>query len=110
MIRKRRTSRRGPTRDVKYLNWIRSFMCLVCRNSPLPQSSRTEAAHVGERGLGQKCSDRETIPLCALHHRIGPESHHVLGKGFWQHHGINKSKTINTLNALYDLLDHSEVA
>jgi predicted nucleic acid binding AN1-type Zn finger protein len=28
-----------------------------------------EAHHAGERGLGQKCSDRETIPLCAAHHR-----------------------------------------
>lgn len=30
------------------------------------------------RGLGQKCSDRETIPLCAEHHRLDPFSGSVL--------------------------------
>ena len=49
-----------------------------------------EAAHVGKRGLGQKCSDRETIPLCVEHHRLGPESQHVKGKGFWGHHCMSR--------------------
>jgi len=60
-------------------------------NSPKPQQlTPTEAAHVGLRGLRQKCSDRETLPLCAEHHRTGPDSHHVLGKRFWEHHGIDR--------------------
>ncbi len=60
-------------------------------NSPRPvQESPTEAAHVGLRGLRQKCSDRETLPLCAEHHRTGPDAHHVLGKKFWEHHGIDR--------------------
>lgn len=28
-----------------------------------------EAHHMGGRGLGQKCSDLETVPFCAEHHR-----------------------------------------
>jgi len=66
------------------------------------QTTPTEAAHVGERGLGQKCSDRETIPLCAAHHRTGPESHHVLGKKFWQHHGLDRDEIVAELNRLYE--------
>ncbi len=64
---------------------------------------QSEAAHVGERGLGQKCSDRETIPLCAAHHRTGPESHHVLGKAFFTHHKLDKDAIVAELNRLYDL-------
>lgn len=62
----------------------------------------SEAAHVGERGLGQKCSDRETIPLCVEHHRTQPYAHHVLGKKFWAHHGLDKEAIVAELNRLYD--------
>jgi len=66
------------------------------------EKGHTEAAHVGQRGIGQKCSDRETVPLCAWHHRLGPESHHKLGKKFWEHHGIDRATLIRELNALYE--------
>lgn len=65
---------------------------------------RTEAAHVGQRGLSQKCSDRETIPLCAFHHRTGPESHHRLGKLFWKHHGLDRYELIRELQSQFDML------
>lgn len=61
-----------------------------------------EAAHVGERGLGQKSPDREAIPLCSHHHRTGPQAHHVLGKKFWAHHGLDPKAIIAELNKLYD--------
>jgi hypothetical protein len=40
-----------------------------------------EADHVGRRGVGQKCDDRETIPLCTRHHA---ERHALAGpfRGF----------------------------
>jgi hypothetical protein len=41
-----------------------------------------EAHHFGTRGVGQKCSDYRTVPLCEAHHRefhdtgrIDPLSH-----------------------------------
>jgi hypothetical protein len=77
-----------PGRDPKYLEWIRTQCCLICHDGPV------EAAHVGERGLGQKCPDRETIPLCAEHHRTGDESHHVLGRKFWMHHGMSRDRIL----------------
>lgn len=63
----------------------------------------SEAAHVGLRGLGSKCSDREAIPLCAEHHRIGPDSHHALGRYFWAHYGLDRDAIIKELNRLYDI-------
>lgn len=32
-------------------------------------SGPMHAHHMGERGLGQKCSDLETVPFCERHHR-----------------------------------------
>lgn len=114
--RKRSKPRRGVLKDPAYLAWIREQPCFLCCylawraqqfiNAFKPmidgacvtvhlatqanQQSPTEAAHVGARGLGQKCSDRETLPLCGIeHHRIGPYSHHKLGKRFAEFHNID---------------------
>lgn len=111
--------KRGPLKDPDYLEWITSLFCAACevtvvarsaevsypyacQVSLMRQKSHSEAAHVGERGLGQKCSDRETIPLCAEHHRTGQDAHHVLGKRFWEHHGLDKAGIISRLNAEYE--------
>lgn len=124
-IPKRRAKPRRKTvenTDRDYLKWVRSLLCCVCHLDlyaawvkdswkdswikPLAGEREfiraTEAAHVGARGLSQKCSDRETIPLCALHHREGPESHHKLGKRFWAHHGIDRDALIKRLQEAYD--------
>jgi hypothetical protein len=99
--------RRGRVRDREYLAWIRQFSCVVCIPPssnwwmPFCGSTVSEAAHVGQRGLGQKCSDRETIPLCAEHHRNGRDSVHVLGKRFWPHHGLDRYRLIAELNQRY---------
>lgn len=113
---------RRSVRDTKYLEWIRQEPCIICdpfaypglllkRATPvvtgigyplnLVRMFQTEAAHVGLRGLGQKCSDRETIPLCGYHHRLGPDSHHVLGKKFWEHHGLDRKQLIEEFQRLY---------
>jgi hypothetical protein len=63
-----------PTRSSAHLKWIRTQPCVVCFSK-----RNVEAAHVGSRGMGQKCSDLETIPLCQLHHR---EQHRIGLKGF----------------------------
>jgi Protein of unknown function (DUF968) len=80
-------------RNGSYLRWIRSLPCCICGGTRF-----IEAAHVGERGMGQKCSDFETLPLCADHHRMGPLSHHVLGRKFWIVWGIDRFKLIRKYN------------
>lgn len=115
----------APARDRKYLAWIRTLPCVVCyldywldvilepsdeeawatlmffpttQWGSTWQKSPTEAAHMGIRGLGQKCSDYSTLPLCAHeHHREGPESAHKLGKQFCGHHGFNQDALIAAL-------------
>ncbi len=101
--KKRSKPRRGVVKDPKYLDFIRQQKCAACTSWGSKQSSTTEAAHVGERGLGQKCSDRETIPLCVLHHRVGMIAAHKIGKKFWVYHSLDRIKLIELYNAQYEL-------
>ena len=65
-------------------------------------SLNVEGAHVGPRGIGQKSSDLEMIPLCRSHHQHGyPESHHSLGKRFWSHHNIDRWEQIAKYQELF---------
>lgn len=95
--------RHNRKRDKTYMAFIASLACLVCSlPGKGPQQYRTEVAHVGDRGLMQKCSDRETLPLCTMHHTLAPESQHRAGKKFWWLWGIDRDAEIARLNALYE--------
>lgn len=54
---------RGPARSSPFLAFVRTQPCLVpgCREP-------SEAHHWGRRGMGQKCADWESVPLCHFHH------------------------------------------
>lgn len=84
----------------RYLDFIRQWPCALAATGDCV--GHIEAAHVGDRGLGQKCRDEETIPLCAGHHRTGAESHHVLGRRFWEHHGIERDALLAMLQGIFE--------
>jgi hypothetical protein len=116
----RSATRKKTGRDARYLEWIRSLPCVCCfvvlwsdilaglqsweslMDVFARQHRGTESAHIGERGLSQKCPDREAAPLCGWHHRTGPESHHRLGKKFWAKWGIDRDELIRKLNERFD--------
>lgn len=98
----RSATRQKIGKDRDYLAFIVSLPCFLCERMGLAQTSRTEAAHVGKRGLSQKCSDRETAPLCGEHHRTGPVAHHQLGRNFWELHGINRSELLKELQRRFE--------
>ena len=84
-----------PTRNPKYLAWIRSLPCLVCG-----KMSGVEAAHTGPHGMSQKSPDTSTIPLCARHHRTGCKSYHKLGpRAFEQYHQLDIRTVVERLHA-----------
>lgn len=112
--KKRTKPRRGAVKDPAYLEWLRTLPCCVCAewhgnatnaiaglHQPI-QHSPTEAAHVGARGLGQRCDDREALPICTGHHRTGPLAHHILGKKFWSYHGLDRERLIAEYNHTFD--------
>lgn len=82
-----------PSRDPKYLGWIRTQPCLICLST-----SQVEAAHTGPHGISQKASDRAAVPLCIRHHRNASNSYHSLGKNFGAMHGIDLHLVTRELN------------
>ncbi len=88
--------------DVPYKAWIGSLPCVVCLAWESEQRTRTTVAHVGDRGLSQKCSDRETLPLCVDHHQEGKYAQHKLGKRFWSHHDLDRDVLIRLFNERYE--------
>jgi len=74
-----------PTRNLRYLAWIRTLPCLV-----RGRTRGVKAAHTGPHGVGQKPPDTSAVPLCARHHRTGRDSYHKLGpRAFERHHGLD---------------------
>jgi hypothetical protein len=98
MRRKALKPYRGRELDPKYLAWLRNQPCAV----PGCTSHYIEAAHVGPRGFGVRCHDREAIPLCAGHHRNRADAHHRLGKRFWIFHELNRFDVIRDFNHRYE--------
>jgi hypothetical protein len=118
--------RRPGFDDPKYQKWLRAWPCLACfahwceytdvsfttaarerwywavrflRDTT--QCGPTEVAHVGVRGLGQRCKDRDALPLGVGHHRIDKDAAHVLGKKFWAYHGIDRTEALEMLRRIY---------
>jgi len=78
---------RGRVRDPAFLAWLRRQPCAV---GPEGCSGPVEAAHVrlsapGEpmTGMQRKPSDCRAVPLCAAHHRTGPDAQHARGERQW---------------------------
>jgi hypothetical protein len=85
-----------------FWNFVAGEPCCVCVARGMVQQSRTEIAHVGLRGLRQKCSHWEVLPICTIHHARGfPTSHHSLGKRFWSFHGLDRVESMSVLRERY---------
>ena len=100
-----------------YLHWIHTLPCCVCQShiercedininqsrTQWTQTTKTEAAHLGPRGLSQKVPDRRVVPLCGYHHRDAVASLHALGpKVFWMLHGLDPEELIRSFNARFE--------
>lgn len=84
---------RPPEQSYSYLNYIRGQPCCICGNDVA-----VEAAHVRSgwaedgkpaTGMGEKSSDRWTLPLCGEHHRL---QHSMNEREFWASHHIDALK------------------
>lgn len=82
--------KRPREKDDKHLDFIRCLPCCVCGDN-----TATEAAHLrtgnldyGKRhtGMGEKPSDKFTVPLCGRCHRA---QHNARELNFWANCGIN---------------------
>lgn len=105
ITRRYKASRPDPKQDPGYRAWIRTLPCCICQQWGFlikGYPGTVECAHVGARGLGQKCPDRETLPLCVWHHRTGPQAVHVLGRNFWNYWKLNRYELIEAYNRMFE--------
>jgi len=76
---KRRRPRPRPEghEDPDYLAFLRVLDCraAVALNSYQFCEGPMTAAHVGDRGIGQRCPDSEAISLCTYHHLRDAHDH-----------------------------------
>jgi hypothetical protein len=84
-----------PYRSSRYLAWIRTLPCAVCKTDKY-----IEAAHTGPHGMSQKAPDTSAIPLCRKHHQFGNDSYHRLGpRKFSDTHKIDIPSIVRKLSA-----------
>ena len=62
-------------KDRKYLEWIRTLPCLLCKAGYYSHSREVQAHHLlkpydGVRGMSLKANDKNVIPLCYHHHAM----------------------------------------
>jgi hypothetical protein len=77
-----------------YRSFVRSEPCCACG-----RTWGIEFGHTGRRGLSQKASDLDGVPLCRVTcHQYGPRSYHVLGRErFERVHRLDLRKIIASL-------------
>ncbi len=61
-----RTKYRRRTRDFDFMGFVLYQPCVLRATGKC--EGRVQADHAGARGLGVKCPDDQTIPLCRFHH------------------------------------------
>lgn len=62
--------KRPHIKDQEHMANVAALGCIVCRNEHLGESP-AEVHHIRDGyGKGQRAPHTETLPLCALHHRI----------------------------------------
>ena len=66
------------------MQWIRTFVCAAWRSESC--EGPNHAHHVENGGVGLKCSDFLTVPICAAHHA---ELHRAGKKTFEEAHGVD---------------------
>jgi hypothetical protein len=81
--------RRPREHNHKHLAWIRTLRCCICGKAG-PDAAHIRAADPvygkPETGMGEKPSDKFTVPLCRAHHA---EQHSINEMQFWKAKGIN---------------------
>lgn len=109
---RRSKPKHGRERDRDYLGWLHHDLpCIACLvlGKPAATDNPIEAAHqklqVPEKGLHRKLGvrpdDWQSLPLCAVHHRIGPLCCDPAQAKFWAIVGLEPSQVADLCRELY---------
>jgi len=86
----------------KHLRLVADLGCILCAANGV-EGTPAEIHHLRTgTGAGRKASHFESIPLCPIHHRLGNDALHVMGRKAWErHHGVTE---LELLEQVRDLL------
>jgi hypothetical protein len=91
---------REPKKDPKHLARVAELPCCICEAFGLVQIGRTYVHHtICQRYSQEKVPDRETIPLCYLHHQ-GELGVHTNKTAWQQEYGSDRDYIAATLDKL----------
>jgi hypothetical protein len=96
-------SKEPPDRDAKYLVFVRSQPCLICKR---PGSTAHHQPERRKGTMGGKTSDYRAVPLCFDHHNEGgtelqPGSYDNLSWDLWRRYEIDIEDVIARLSLEY---------
>ena len=85
----------------EHLSKLVEVGCIICRRTGI-EDSKPEIHHIRTGvGAGRKSSHFDALPLCPLHHRLGPDAIHVLGrKAFERRHGVTELELLEEVREL----------
>lgn len=77
-------------RDDAHLAWIRQQPCCICRDNTSVEAAHLRVSSINDdkrdTGMGERPSDKWTLPLCGRHHR---EQHTMNETVFWSKYNID---------------------
>ncbi len=93
--RRSKPRRVSVVRDRKYLDWLKTQVCVACKADKLIYRDRLfgsggdyiDPAHGPVNGMSSKGSDDGAIPLCRVHHK---EQHEIRWPAFEMKYSINR--------------------
>lgn len=88
--------------SVRHLGKVASLCCMLCRHKGLATDSPAEIHHPRTGiGAGRRAPDTDGVPLCPIHHRLGMDALHVMGrKAFERHHGVTELDLLEMTRAM----------
>src|ERR1017187_5515328 len=95
--------RQPRKRNERYLNYIRSLPCCICKDDTCTEAAHIRTASLAhdkrETGRAEKPSDKWAVPLCNWHHR---RQHAMNEMEFWREAGIDPFILAITLRHPHD--------
>ena len=85
--------------DRQRLDRLAQSGCVVCRNMELGESPAAIHHLIGHqyRGLSQRASHQQTIPLCHFHHQ-GQQGIHTIGMRIWEQQFGTQTELLEQVN------------
>lgn len=85
----------------RHMSSVAALGCILCRRlGYFGTPAELHHPRTGT-GAGRRAPDTDVIPLCPIHHRLGNESLHAMGrKAFERHYGLTELDLLADTRAL----------